>query len=115
MIRIGQLGGDDDNENDDTSVSSWPWLGSDALDFDDDDDDDGNDDDDDDDDDGDDDDDNLCFELALVGFRWTPLHSVWVNHPLEVCPAFDDDVEGDDDDGDDYDQHDDGGTRRPSR
>ena len=55
MIRIGQLGGDDDNENDDTSVSSWPWLGSDALDFDDDDDDDGNDDDDD--DDGGDDDD----------------------------------------------------------
>ena len=46
----------------------------------------------------DDDDDDLSFKLALVGFRWTPFHSVGVDHPVEVRPAC---VDDDDDDGDD--------------
>ena len=38
-------------------------------------------------DDHNDDDNDLSFKLSLVGFRWTPLHSVGVDHPVEVFPA----------------------------
>ena len=31
-------------------------------------------------------DDDPSFKLALVGFGWTPFHSVWVDHPVEVLP-----------------------------
>ena len=39
------------------------------------------------DDDHNDDDNDLSNKLSLVGFRWTPLHSVGVDHPVEVFPA----------------------------
>ena len=44
---------------------------------------------------------DLCFKLALVWFTWSPLHSVRVNHPLEVFPAHVNNYHGDDGDDDD--------------